>query len=234
MTTTRGFSTLELLLALMIMSTTVSAVVLITLGLPSTVMDGQREELAANRAFAGLNTAFSAGLSSFKSVVSMATTTTDDGISSSMTVTLLPDNLTKNVVSTASWIDLFGHIRYEIFSGVITDFKNVQQSTCSNVLVGDWINPMVTTTQISSYPVSSVAVDSSSTSPLLVAASVTTQVSSDPNIHLFSIASTTNPVLISHLDTVAGTKSGPAALAVYNKIIYADYPCARVTPAGIP
>jgi hypothetical protein len=217
----RAFSTLELMIALMILTTTFSAVVLITLELPYAIQNGHIEELATSRAQALLNQSFAMGPASFNAIISIPTTSPSDGFKTSLNVQIMPDNLTKYLYSAVSWNDSRGKTRYTKLEGIVTDYTHAQANTCSVVDSGDWAHPHVLSLNIFDYPVSIVAVDSSGNSSLLVTAATSSGVSTDPDIQLFDISSTSNPIKLGRIDTATSTKIGLSALAVYNKIIYA-------------
>jgi hypothetical protein len=217
----RGFSTIELMIALMIMTTTFSAVILITLELPYAIQNGHTEELATSEAQALLNQSFMMGSTSFNSIKSISTTSPSNGFKTSLDVQIMSDNLTKYLYSGVSWNDSRGKTRYTGLEGIVTDYTHAQANSCSVVDSGDWAHPHVSNLNIFDYPVSIVAVDSSINSSLLVAAATSSAISTDPDIQLFDISSTSNPTKLGKIDTATSTKTGLSALAVYDKIIYA-------------
>jgi hypothetical protein len=215
-----GFSTIELLIALMIMTTTLTATTLITLELPSAVFDGNKEMEAGNQALRLLNNTFTRGLTSFDSITSLATTTTN-GIQSSLSVQVLPDGFTKLLFATVSWIDSHQRTRFLVLRGIATDFAHAAHTTCSNVLGGDWSVPRRTFVSFPFFPIQSVTVDSASGANLLAAATQASVQKTDPVLSIFDISSSTAPVRLGSLDNASSTKSGYAALAMHDHSIYA-------------
>ena len=105
--------------------------------------------------------------------------------------------------------------------GILTDYADAQTNSCSVVTSGDWLHPKVSRYEFYTYPVSIVAVDSSVNSALLAVAATTSAATTDPTIQLFDITSTTNPIQLGEIDNATSTKTGPSALAIHDKIIYA-------------
>jgi hypothetical protein len=208
MNTPRGFSTVELLLALMIMSTALTAIVLVTLGVPESLADGREAEVGASEASALMSKALILGRNSFSGVTSIASTTSE-GYTLSLQVTPSPDGLSEQLLSTAEWTNVRGAIEYFEESGAITNFRNASQNACSSVLAGNWLHPSVSTFPIA-QPISAV---STGTSTLIL--SVTKSVNkTDPTLLLFDISSSTNPAFLGSLDNATSTRSGIGAVAV--------------------
>ena len=216
----KGFSTLELMVALMIMSATLTAVALVTLAVPSALLEGRTEAFAIHQATMLLNENFAMGLTSFSSVKSIATSTFNS-VDTSLIVTLSPDGLTKQLTSTASWTDALKRKRYISLSALLTDFASASATTCSNILSGDWQHPSVTSYPFTTHPIQVSATDSVATSSLLVAAVTNSLAATDPTLFLFDISSTTHPTYLSSIDNASSTKMGLSAIAVHDHFIYA-------------
>ena len=223
----RGFSTLEILLALTIMMTTLSAIVLVELGSPNALANGRKEIEAARVASTILDSAFAIGLSNFAAIGSLASTTIDNS-TVSLSVKNLPDGFTKYLTSTAEWVDIEGTARFQILHALITDFADVTQSPCSNVLAGDWTHPhiqtftfavgdLLPTGSSAANPVSVLAVSSST----LIAGIGTTTAKSDATLLIFDISSTTRPIYLSSVDNATSTKQGVSSVALSGNYLYA-------------
>jgi hypothetical protein len=224
----RGFSTLEILLALTIMTTTLIAVVLVEVGTPSALADGTKEIAATEVATSMLMIEMQEGMSDFTSVTPIASTTSNN-ITSSVTVTPLPDGYTSLLTSTAAWIDVEGEERLISLHALVTDFLHVSEnSPCSNVLGGDWMHPTSFTSSVSpgnllpsgftiDNPISALTLSSST----LVAAIGTTTTKSDPTLLLFSLSSTTQPSYLGSIDNATSTKQGVNSVAISGTNVFA-------------
>ncbi|MBA3789337.1 hypothetical protein H0X32_03000 [Patescibacteria group bacterium] len=224
----RGFSTLELLLALGLMTATIAAVLLITIALPASVADGHKERTAMNAASQLLTAQELLGRNSFNSILSLATSTTDEYVLS-LSATLLPDGITKRLRAHVSWVDAKGRFRSSTLYSVLTDFKNtITPTLCDSVLMGDWSHPVMKTFSLqsgdllppgngsSSYPISTLAVSSTT----LIAGINSAQNKTDPTLFIFDLSSSTHPSYQSSIDTASTTKQGVNAIVVAGKYMY--------------
>ena len=209
----RGFSILELMLALMILTATVSAVVLITIGLPITLADGNLRAQAIQIANTQLQKEYILGLTSFSSVSSIGSSS-ENSYTRSLTVTTKDGGMSKLLSSMVSWIDPKGKNQYVALTGRITDFNAT--NFCNPVLLGDWMHPHSFIQPFASHPFQTLVANSS----LLVAAAINTPQKTDATISLFSLASSTNPVLVGEIDTATSTRAGFAALAIHNSLVF--------------
>jgi hypothetical protein len=231
----RGFSTFELIIALAILSLTLTAVVLVTLGIPNTLADGHEAEIGASIARALLQKEFLLGLASFSEVTSTPLSTefiSNTAFSSTLSVTTFPDTTTKHVESIVNWVNSRGIQKTVTLSGLITDFATTAKTSCSTVLSGDWQHPFVHTFTLSSeellpkntfrntYPGQVVSVSSST-----LAIGITDAVeSTDPTVFFFTLASTTNPIYQGSFDNATSTKTGFSSLTLQETILYGANP----------
>jgi hypothetical protein len=226
----RGISTLEIMIALAILCTTLTAVVLVTLGIPSAIVDGHEAEIGASFARALIQKEFLLGLSSFPAVTNIGTTTiaiSNISYASSLSVNTLPDGITKEIQSFVSWQDSHGITRNSTLSGLITDLADISANPCSSVLSGNWQNPLVHSFSLSAgnllplnfsskYPAQLVSVSSSTLAISITSAAVKT----DPTVFIFSIASSTSPTYLGSIDNATSTKAGFASLALQGNFLY--------------
>jgi hypothetical protein len=224
----RGFSTLELMLALLILTSTFTAVVLVCLGLPSALADGRLEEEASIQAKELLQKEIAVGLHDF-SKVSTISTTTNNEYDSSLRVDLLSDDLTKRLTSMTSWIDTKQRRRLITLTALITDFVSAANSaTCNSILTGDWTHPSILSYSLTPgnlLPQTSPAIPhpidglSMSTSTLVASVSIA-NTKTDSKIFLFSLSSTTKPSYLGEVNNAPSTKYGAAATTMDGSLLY--------------
>ena len=138
----RGFSTLEILIAMAVMFLVLGAVILVSFGNQTAVADSQTDAEAMNIAQGLLEQEQADARKDFNLVNSFATTSPDGFYHSTVTVEFEPDYLTKKVTAKVSWTG--DHIRQQSVSLVteITNFTNaVGANTCDSDLSGDWTVP---------------------------------------------------------------------------------------------
>src|SRR5665213_3405903 len=140
----RGFSILELMLALTIMASALAAVVLVTIGGPSALADGVDERIAVEKATNLLDQQMALAEQDFARIVSLASTT-DGAYTTSLSASLLPDGLTKRLMSSVSWTDIKRRGQFLTLHTLVTDFQDATPSSCSNILAGDWSHPSALT-----------------------------------------------------------------------------------------
>lgn len=142
MRASRGFSTLELLIAMTFAITIISGALLVSFGDQGTALGSQMNAGALALARGQLNAVQALSREDFNLV--NATTSTDGLYTGTVSVILLPDFLTKQVTSTASWVSG----RPEPFSvsltTLVTNLDNVSApDTCNSSLSGDWTQPQI-------------------------------------------------------------------------------------------
>jgi hypothetical protein len=214
----KGFSTLEIMIALVLMTLVIVASVQVALEIPLALTQSQEKLTATKIASAQLQKEFLLGLTSFSSITPIATTSLSSGYSmyaKSLTSELLSDGVTKQLTSIVSWLNAEGIIQYVIFYGLITDFDHPYPTLCPDIVSGDWLHPTVITITMPG-PVQTLSIESS----ILIAGVPTALTNTAPTLFFFSLASSTNPTLVSTLDTASSTKNGPAAEATNGSLLY--------------
>ncbi|MEK7118654.1 MAG: hypothetical protein AAB869_03510, partial [Patescibacteria group bacterium] len=140
-----GFLTLEIMIALVLVTLSISAVVLVTFGNQALLVGGETNAEATQKAEEILETAQSLARQDFHTLNPRATSTT--GIyRSSLSVELLSplDYFSKKITAYVAWTDE-RHIPHEVsLTSIMTDFLNATGGdTCSSVVIGNWLNPQV-------------------------------------------------------------------------------------------
>lgn len=225
MKASRGFSTLEILIAMAVLFLTLGAVILVSFGNQSAVIDSQTDAEALTYGERLLEAEIADARKDFNLVNSYATTSTDGFYFAQVTSELQSDYLTKKVSVRVSWQG--DHLRPQSVSlvNLITNFTNaVGANTCNSTPDGDWKNPTLAAT----YDLGTVSGDASGVYPitdidayqgkLYVTSSNSSGPVTQPNFFVFSIVNpnSTSPSLsyVSKMDTDTSVASGVAAVAV--------------------
>ena len=142
----RGFSLVELLIAMAIGIMTISAVYAVVFGDQSTVVGGETNSEAVTLAQKLIENAQALGRQDFNLVNPTTTTATSGPLAytQKVDVTLQPDFLTKLVTVTISWLGDHGQTLSTTLSTLVTNLENVNSpNTCNSVLVNaaGWKNP---------------------------------------------------------------------------------------------
>jgi Tfp pilus assembly protein PilV len=137
----KGFSTLEIMIAVVIITITMIAVVQVSLELPLAVTESSERLQATELANSQLQKQFALGLTSFSAVTATATTslTIENQLyQTSVNVDLEDDLVTKQLTSTVSWINTDGHTESVTLNGLVTDFEHAYPSECPDIASGNW------------------------------------------------------------------------------------------------
>ena len=133
----RGFSTLELLIAMTFAIIITSAATLVAFGEQSVALGSYTNAEALALAQTGLSRVQTLARQDFNLV--NATTSTVGTYAQVVEATLLPDFLTKQVTSTVSWAS--GRVA---LTTLVTNLDNVSApDTCNSSLIGDWTQPQI-------------------------------------------------------------------------------------------
>lgn len=140
--TNAGFSTLEILIAMTILVLAISAVILVSFGSQSILIDGQTNAEAIGKAEKLLEIAQANARKDFKMVNPVGTTT--DGIYQEAVYASSTDFFTKNVTALVTWQVEHNRKQSISLSSIVTNFENaVGGDTCDSILSGNWTNPQV-------------------------------------------------------------------------------------------
>lgn len=221
----RGFSTLEILIAMSVMFLVLGAVILVSFGNQTAIADSQTDAEALNFAQKLLEGELADSRKDFNLVNSFASSTLDGFYTAQTTSELSSDYLTKKVTVKVSWKG--DHLRVQNVSlvGLITNFTGaVGANTCNSTPEGDWKNP----TLASSYDLATLVGDAGGTYPitdvdayqgkLYVTTSNPSGPVTQPNFFVFSIANPNAPTptlsFVSKVDTDPLVAAGVSAVAV--------------------
>ena len=219
----KGFSTLEMLLAMSILILVLTAVILVSFGNQAMIIDSQTNAEALNIAQGLLEKAQADSRKDFNLVNPVATTTTDDGFTSSVNV-VQTDYFTKLVTATVEFPEDSGRRGTTVLSAVVTNFNNaVGGDTCSSILLPSaeaWQDPKIknsTTTDFSSlagisgdYAISDV---DAYEGKLYVTVGKTPN-NDNPTFFIFDISNPFSPSLLGKVDNNDSTANGLNAVAI--------------------
>lgn len=214
----RGFSTLEILIALMVMSMTLIAVTLVSFGMPGVVASAGDHRQALALAQAMLEREYARGDDGFALTVSVASTS-EGSFTSSLAVELLADGLEKRLTARTSWQDLWGTFHVVSLAGLVTDYAHAAgASPCNPLPSGDWEHPVSSAYVGTLPPITALA----ATHDFLVAATSATASVADPTLFLIPLEnSAMGSSYASTFDPATSTKAGFVALAAHGDLIFA-------------
>ena len=139
----KGFSTIELMVAMAIMIMVLTAVVVVSFGNQSFLIGAQTTGEAMNMAQELLEQEQAQARKDFNLVNNIASTT-EDIYEKAVYVTLLPDLLTKEVKALIAWDGERGLRHMLELTTLIANFETpVGANTCNSNLSGDWQNPVI-------------------------------------------------------------------------------------------
>ncbi len=227
-TTSAGFSTLEMLIAMTILILTLSAVTLTSFGSQTMITDGQIDREALSKAEERLENAQTLARKDFKLVNSTTTIETIGGVVYTevliVSTTTAPDFAIKKITSNVTWSGEHGRSQHVSLSAIVTNFtRAVGGDTCDSQPTGDWKNPFIqnAVTSISQLLSTSTSINvitsvDAHKGKLYVAVGNTTYVT-DPTFFIFDIVKLkTNPIaaLLGKLDTANSTTEGLFAIHI--------------------
>ncbi len=224
----KGFSTVEMLIAMAILIMIISAVILVSFGSQSLLVDSQTNSEALNKAQELLEEAQAKARKDYKLVNPVAEFV--DGIyKKKVDVATQPDFFTKKVTATVSWTGE-GNRNLDVqLSALVTNFENaVGGDTCDSVLSPNadaWENPQIKNSitdfaQLAGvsgvYPITDVDAYEGK----LYVTVGSTDNDTDPTFFIFNVSNPENPVFLGKIDNADDVQSGLSAVAVDGKYAY--------------
>jgi len=224
----KGFSTIELLIAIGLMTIVLSGVVLVSFGNQYFLISAEEYSEARVVAQEIIERAQAEARKDFR-MVNPRSKTSDGYYTSEVIVTSFPeakDYFSKLVTSVIAWQD-DSHIPRKVeLSTVVTNFENINGGdTCNSHLMGDWKNPEVYSYEFGADLVS----DNSSIFPISAIDAyndrlyVSLDNSSSPissTFFVFDISTGRAPLLISGIDNDAASKIGLNSIRAANSYAY--------------
>lgn len=148
----RGFSTLEMLIAMTVLTLAISATIMLFPGIQSGSVDSELNAEALSIAQKTLESEQALARKDFRLVVATTSTETSGSITFTKTVaTTMTDFFTKKMTATVSWGGLYGRSQSVVLAGVVADFNNaVGGDTCDSSFPGNWSLPQSTSKALGS------------------------------------------------------------------------------------
>ncbi len=213
----RGFATLEIIIALAIVSLALSAVILVSFGSQFVLVDNQTSSEALTKAQEVLELARAASHTDFKL---LNPTTQTDGMYTKSLAVSSPDFFQKKVDATVSW-QTGSRLQHVTLTELIANLGAADKSdTCDSNPSGDWTHPYVvnSTTDFgtlvgdvaSKYSISDVE---AYWNRLYVGVDKTSTPNTLPTLFIFDITDPTHLTLLGKIDT-SPTTVGVNALTI--------------------
>ncbi|MES2225982.1 MAG: hypothetical protein V4480_04225 [Patescibacteria group bacterium] len=140
----RAFSTIEILLALAILTSTLVAVALVALGTPFMLANMKLEHEAYGRASMQLERVEHLARLDYSRIAPVASST-QHGFTTSLSIEPLDDEASARVYSNVSWTDSQGENRFASLETTVTDPTAID-APCDPLIIGDWTRPRVVAT----------------------------------------------------------------------------------------
>jgi hypothetical protein len=205
-----GFSTIEIMIAMMIILLTVSATIFVSFGNQSMGVDSATNAEAININQKTLESMQALARKDFKLVNSSSTTETSGALTytKQVTVTTDPfntgDYFTKKVKSVISWPGTYGRTPSVSITSLVTNFENaIGGDTCDSNLSGNWALPTIKSTLNIVSPVTSI----DAYKKFLYVTVGSTANKTDPTLFVFNISDPANPLFLGSVDNASTSKT---------------------------
>ena len=143
----KGFSTIELMVALGVLVLILSAVIMLSFGSQSSLLDSEFHSEALKKVQEMLEEEQALARKDFNLVNATSSTETEaNGFTwtKKIEITFLPDLLTKQVTAKIEWVDGFGKPGSFDLTTLIANFETpAGGNTCNSSLSGDWKTPLI-------------------------------------------------------------------------------------------
>ena len=136
----RGFSVMEVLVALAVMATTLLTVTFVLLSIPEVLRVTRTHQEALTYAERALSREYARGADGYTR--SASTTEHHDDIVINLSERYRGDQSSKYLYSVASWPSAGSKAHTLSIEGFITDYANASSYTCSPLLIGNWEQPL--------------------------------------------------------------------------------------------
>ena len=214
----RGFSTLEVLVAFMVIILSLTSMVSLVFSGQSLVVDSENSSNAVRKAQALLEVAHAQSFLTLNSLPEAS-----NGIyQESLNIQEL-DDYTKQATAKLIWQSEGRNHNLEISTIVTDPASAVGGDSCSQTVSGNWQHPQIINFNLAqlagvtgSYDISGLDIYQNK---LYVVAN-NTSAKTDPVFFVFDVASSTQPVLISSIDNDSRVIAGPAAVKVVSKYAF--------------
>ena len=223
---TRGFSLIEILISLTVLTTTLIAVSLLVLGAPDVLANAVLHREAGYMAQQGFLKNMARGPEGFLDIATYDGT--NNVFNTGVLVETVGDGSVKYVRSRISWNTIWDIPQTLVMDGYVTDYMNADQYACSPFLRRR-AGSEPTLEPFTTFPLPHIASLAANRTHVVVSASSTSGFS-DPALFVFDTKNSTETPL--SFDTATSTKIGYGAVAVHGDYIYAL--SAHACPIGVP
>ncbi len=223
---TRGFSLIEILISLTLLTTTLIAISLLVLGAPDVVANAVLHREAGYIAQQGFLKEMARGPEGFIDITSYEGT--NNVFNTAVLVETVGDGSARHVQSQVSWNTVWDIPQTLVMDGYVTDYMHADQYACSPFLRRHAVSEPALK-PFTTFPLPHIASLAANRAHVVVSASSTAGFS-DPALLVFDTKNSTETPLT--FDTATSTKIGYGAVAVHGDYIYAL--SAHTCPVGIP
>ena len=227
-----GFSTIEIIIAIAIMATTLSAVVLVSFGDQALLEQAGMDSEAVEKAQVMLGVEQDKARKDFRLVNNIATTS-DSSYRTSLSVSNVAADpfTTKRVTVIAQWDDERHVTRDVALSEIVTDFDDpFTLDTCDSSLSGNWNAPAISNhlftpgnmlpTNAKIAAVNTIgAVDAYRGKLYVVDSSRSSKI--NDSLFIFDLSNPTSPTYLGSTDTATSTVDGMNAIVVEQNFAFA-------------
>ncbi len=224
----KGSSTLEILIAMAILTITLSAVILVSFSSQSLIVDSQNSNDALVKAQEFLEQAKNSAKVNFDLVENK---TEIDGIFTKILSVTELDAITKKISVEATWND--GQKKADLYNIVVNLSNGPAANTCSFVLSGNWNSPVVNTLSLASLWPAELPADSNGIYTITDldaylgklyitanSANSTDVVNKQKTFFVLNLANPTIPTFVSSIDDNTSSSFGLNAVHVGQKYAY--------------
>jgi len=211
----KAFSIIELLVALGIMTMTLTAISLAIFNLPRTIEDTSLKAGAIAVARAGLQEAIAS--SSTQTTLPFSTSSSTGPYTTTLRIEEGEDISVSSIQEMVSWQNLFSTPQSLSLRTIIANPTSLHPA-CDPFVSGDWKHPVLrTSTKILKGRVAALA----ATQNLLVAALESTVTSADSTLLFYSAHGTSSPFLISGIDNAPTSHIGFSSITIGGDTVFA-------------
>jgi type II secretory pathway pseudopilin PulG len=219
--TNKGFSTVEMLIAMTVMSLMLGAIILVIFGSQSFVSDAAASTAALSLATSALDVEHGLAQKDFGLLVATSSAYAGSpSYTTSISIESDPDYVSKKITATVTWVGDHLRPQHVVLTSYVADYKNATNAnTCNAAVSGDWSHPIIQNVQTN---FAQMIGDSSGVYTLAGIDAykgklyVTAQVSgaTKKNFFIFDTTQGPSPQLLGSLDTTGTSLSGGGTAVV--------------------
>lgn len=231
----RGFSILELLISLTLLSSTLIAMTYLTFSTPYLVADASASRDAAWFASQRILREMARGPEAYARIGSLPDIQRGGTAADLMHISA-PDGSSTLLRSSAGWTTSWGDPRAVTFEGILMDYLHASEYVCNPTIVGDWRHPESEPVVALPPDLPRIAALAASRNHIVVAASTTSSADAATLFVLTSAESSVPEQMLGTYDNATTSKGGFVAVALSSDYAYAltvDSPCTGGTCSSL-